>query len=180
MAVSLYFVTDTADQTRALGAALASVLEPGDVVSLSGDLGAGKTCLVQGLARGLGVSLPVTSPTFMLQKSYPGRELLVHLDVYRLDNLQDVVDLGDDAMAPDVVTAVEWGDTIQSLLPEDRLEVELRLRDEATVSDEGRGVDDGGLGDHPRRVVMTLHGRWQDRSDDVVAAATDLLDPEHT
>lgn len=188
---TLRFATATAAQTRELGQALAAVVRPGDVVSLSGDLGAGKTCLVQGLARGLDVSLPVTSPTFMLQKTYPGRELLVHLDVYRLDRLRDVVDLGDEAMAPDVVTVIEWGDTIQSLLPPDRLELDLRHRDGL-----GGGMDDdpgpaepghdpappvdadGELVDLPRTVVATLHGRWQGRHDDLAAAARPLLDPE--
>ena len=190
MTTSLLFSTATAAQTRELGQALAAVVRPGDVVSLSGDLGAGKTCLVQGLARGLDVSLPVTSPTFMLQKTYPGRELLVHLDVYRLDRLRDVVDLGDEAMAPDVVTVIEWGDTIQSLLPPDRLELELRHRDgigqglddevdRAGPGDEPGPVDaDGELVDLPRTVVATLHGRWQERQHDLAAAARTLLDPE--
>lgn len=192
MTTRLRFVTATAEDTRALGAALAGVLRRGDVVSLSGDLGAGKTCLVQGLARGLDVTAPVTSPTFMLQRTYPGRELLVHLDVYRLDRLQDVMDLGDDALAPDTITVVEWGDTIVSLLPDDRLEVELRHRDgdDPGVADDGGAevggapdveVDaDGGLVDLPRTVVVTLHGRWADRRDDLASAAAAHLDPEHT
>lgn len=187
---TLRFATATAAQTRELGQALASLVQPGDVVSLSGDLGAGKTCLVQGLARGLDVALPVTSPTFMLQKTYPGRELLVHLDVYRLDRLRDVVDLGDEAMAPDVVTVIEWGDTIQSLLPPDRLELDLRHRDgigrdmdgdpdRGSGQDASAPVDEAGeLVDLPRTVVATLHGRWQGRHDDLAAAARTLLDPE--
>ncbi len=193
MTASLRFATATAAETRQLGAALATLVQAGDVVSLSGDLGAGKTCLVQGLARGLDVTLPVTSPTFMLQKTYPGRELLVHLDVYRLDRLRDVVDLGDDAMAPDVVTVVEWGDTIQSLLPPDRLEVELRHRDGLAPTGGQDDLDDldpapeldapvdadGGLVDLPRTVVATMHGRWQDRRDDLAAAAPHLLEPGH-
>lgn len=177
MTATVHFATATADETRALGGALAGLLRRGDVVSLSGDLGAGKTCLVQGLARGLGVQLPVTSPTFMLQRTYPGRELLVHLDVYRLDRLRDVVDLGDDAMAPDAITVIEWGDTIQPLLPPDRIEVELRHRDEL---DEMEVDPDGGLEDLPRTVVATLHGHVQDRHDELVTAAAAHLDPEHT
>ena len=192
MTTRLRFVTATAEDTRALGAAFAGVLRRGDVVSLSGDLGAGKTCLVQGLARGLDVTTPVTSPTFMLQRTYPGRELLVHLDVYRLDRLQDVMDLGDDALAPDTITVVEWGDTIASLLPDDRLEVELRHRDgddPAVADDGGADVDgvpavevgaNGGLVDLPRTVVATLHGRWAHRRDDLASAAAAHLDPERT
>jgi tRNA threonylcarbamoyladenosine biosynthesis protein TsaE len=178
MTTHLRFVTATAEDTRRLGAAIADVLRRGDVVSLSGDLGAGKTCLVQGMARGLGVRVPVTSPTFMLQRTYPGRELLVHLDVYRLDRLQDVVELGDDALAPDTVTVIEWGDTVAALLPADRIEVELRHRDDE-VPDAEELAPDGGLVDLPRTVVATLHGRWAGRRDELASAAAAHLDPEH-
>ena len=114
------------DTTRAVAAAIAPLLRPGDVVALSGELGAGKTSFVQGAAHGLGVTGRVTSPTFTLVRTYPdGRLPVVHCDVYRLDRLQDVLDLGDEVMAPDVVTFVEWGDAVAPLLPDDRLEVEL-------------------------------------------------------
>jgi len=124
------------EDMRALGEALASILEPGDVVALTGDLGAGKTTLVQGAARGLGVGDgPVVSPTFMLVRQYRGRVPVYHLDVYRLDRVQEVIDLGfEEYLDPDGVTFVEWGDAIEGLLPEDYLEVELWTR----VEDEGR------------------------------------------
>lgn len=193
MTTRVLFETATAEDTRRLGEAIASVLRRGDVVSLSGDLGAGKTCLVQGMARGLDVQVPVTSPTFMLQRTYPGRELLVHLDVYRLDRLQDVVELGDDALAPDTITVIEWGDTVAALLPPDRIEVELRHRDDDApvtpdVAGGGAGdtqvVDDlaadGGLVDLPRTVVATLHGRWERRRDDLASAAAAHLRSPHS
>ena len=113
------------EDTRALGSAVASLLRAGDVVALSGELGAGKTCFVQGTAAGLDVTDPITSPTFVLVKLYEGRLPLVHCDVYRLETLRDVQDLGDEVLAPDAVTCIEWGDAITPLLPEDRLEVEL-------------------------------------------------------
>ncbi|MEX2503495.1 MAG: tRNA (adenosine(37)-N6)-threonylcarbamoyltransferase complex ATPase subunit type 1 TsaE [Egicoccus sp.] len=131
------------DQTRALAAAVASVLTPGDVVALSGELGAGKTCFVQGAARRLGVEGRITSPTFMLVRTYLDAPVpVVHCDVYRLDRLQDVLDLGDDVLAPDVVTFVEWGDAVASLLPGDRLEVELTLAKGDVASDSGRQEHD--------------------------------------
>jgi tRNA threonylcarbamoyladenosine biosynthesis protein TsaE len=87
-------LTKSADDTRALAAELAPLLRAGDLLVLAGDLGTGKTAFVQGLARGLGVSEPVTSPAFVLVRTYRGRLPLVHVDVYRLDHLQEVVDLG--------------------------------------------------------------------------------------
>jgi tRNA threonylcarbamoyladenosine biosynthesis protein TsaE len=123
------------DETREVGARVASLLRPGDAVSLTGELGAGKTCFVQGAARALGVTRRITSPTFMLLRSYPeATPPVVHCDVYRLDRMQDVLDLGDEVLASDVVTFIEWGDAVAALLPGDRLEVELRLDGDADVS----------------------------------------------
>lgn len=141
--------TGEAAETRRLAAALADLLAPGDVVALSGELGAGKTCFVQGAAAGLAVTATVTSPTFVLVRNYQGRLPLVHVDVYRLQRLQDVLDLGDDVFAPDVVTFVEWGDAIVSLLPEDRLDVEIVHVDD---------VDDAG-----RCLTVTPRGAWEER-----------------
>ena len=140
-----------ADDTRAIAAAIASHLGPGDVVALTGELGAGKTCFVQGAAAALGVTVPVTSPTFVLVRTYPGRGTdVVHCDVYRLGTLQDVLDLGDEVFAPDVVTFVEWGDAVDALLPPDRLEVVL------THADDGDLAAD--VTDAPRDVVIRSHG----------------------
>jgi tRNA threonylcarbamoyladenosine biosynthesis protein TsaE len=170
MTARLTLSTATADETRSLGAALSDLVGPGDVITLSGEHGAGKTCLVQGLARGLGVTTPVTSPTFMLQRIHDGHVRLVHLDVYRLDRLHDVVGLGDEAFAPDVVTAVEWGDAIAGLLPGDRIEIELSHADEDDVDAPVELAADGGLVDLPRTVVVTLRGRWVAERDRIAAA----------
>ena len=143
--------TATAERTRDLGAALATLLQPRDTVLLTGDLGAGKTTLVQGVGRGLGVEDHVASPTFTLVKEYAGRLDVAHVDVYRLERVQDVVDLGlDEIGGPDRVLLVEWGDAVQDLLPEDRLRVELTTEP----------ADDG------RRIVITPQGeswalRWE-------------------
>jgi tRNA threonylcarbamoyladenosine biosynthesis protein TsaE len=118
--------TATAERTRDVGTALASILEPRDTVILTGDLGAGKTTLVQGICRGLGVEDHVASPTFTLVKEYAGRLDVAHVDVYRLERVQDVVDLGIDELGgPGRVLLVEWGDAVQDLLPDERLRVEL-------------------------------------------------------
>lgn len=122
---TLELVTSTADDTRAVGAALAGRIRAGDVVALDGDLGAGKTVLVQGAAAALGVRLPVTSPTFVLVKHLPAPVPVVHTDVYRLEHLGHLDDLDEDVFAPDVVTFVEWADRIAHLLPPQRLEIRL-------------------------------------------------------
>jgi tRNA threonylcarbamoyladenosine biosynthesis protein TsaE len=119
---------ETAEDTRALGEALSPVLEPGDAVALTGELGAGKTTFVQGVARGLGFGGAVVSPTFTLVREYRGDLTLYHADVYRLDRVQDVLDLAFEEMTgPDGVLFVEWGDAVEGLLPRDHLSIELTV-----------------------------------------------------
>ncbi len=117
----------SAEETRIVGACLAPTLLPGDVVSLSGELGAGKTVFVQGVATALGVVGRVTSPTFTIVHEYNGRYPVVHLDIYRLDSFQEVLDLGfEEFLDPAAVLLVEWGEAIGPLLPRRYLEVEIR------------------------------------------------------
>ncbi|WP_419863555.1 tRNA (adenosine(37)-N6)-threonylcarbamoyltransferase complex ATPase subunit type 1 TsaE [Candidatus Poriferisodalis sp.] len=124
------FRTTSAAGTRAVAAALAPLLRPGDVLLLSGDLGAGKTVFTQGLAAALGVAEPVTSPTFTLAQSYEGRLRLHHLDVYRLENLGEVLDLDlPELLDDDAVVCVEWGEVVIGELPRDFLRVRIRLAD---------------------------------------------------
>jgi tRNA threonylcarbamoyladenosine biosynthesis protein TsaE len=150
--------TAAPDDTRAVAAALAAHLRPGDVVALSGELGAGKTCFVQGAAAALGVTAPVTSPTFVLLHTYPGPVPVVHGDVYRLGTLRDVLDLGEDVFAPDVVTFVEWGDAITALLPEDHVDVVLTHADLAADGDGDAGTVEVPEA-APRRIVVRGRGR---------------------
>jgi tRNA threonylcarbamoyladenosine biosynthesis protein TsaE len=127
----LEIVTRSPEETRKAAGGLAELLLPGDVVSLTGDLGAGKTAFVQGAARALGVSDTVISPTFVLVREYRGELPIYHLDVYRLSRLQEVLDLGfEDLLDPAGVVFIEWGDAIDALLPESHLRVELRVQDE--------------------------------------------------
>lgn len=139
----LVLQTRSADETRQLADGLAPLLVPGDVLVLAGDLGAGKTTFVQGLAKGLGIVERVTSPTFILMKEYPGgRFPLMHLDVYRLGKIQEVIDLGiDEFLDPSYVVAVEWGDMVEPLLPREHLKVEITHdgADVRTISLLGQG-----------------------------------------
>jgi tRNA threonylcarbamoyladenosine biosynthesis protein TsaE len=118
----------TAADTRSIGEALSSLLLPDDAIALTGELGAGKTTFVQGVARGLGFEGAVVSPTFTLVREYRGGRLpVVHADVYRLDRVQDVVDLALEEEAEGGVLLVEWGDAVEALLPEGHLVVELTV-----------------------------------------------------
>ena len=123
--------TASAEATQAVAEALAGQLRPGDLLLLVGDLGAGKTTFAQGLARGLGVTERVTSPTFTLARTYAGRLALHHVDVYRLDRMAEVGDLAlGELIDSRGVTVIEWGDAILAALPPDYLEVRLEHGDE--------------------------------------------------
>jgi tRNA threonylcarbamoyladenosine biosynthesis protein TsaE len=136
-------VTRSADETLALAGAVGELLRPGDVVSVAGDLGAGKTVFARGVARALGVDEPVVSPSFTIVREYDGRVPLVHVDVYRIDTIQELHDLGFEEVVRDgAITLVEWGDVINALLPRQRLDVRLRpgrTDDERIVELEGHG-----------------------------------------
>lgn len=122
------FVLPEVDDTRALGAALGGVLRAGDLVVLTGGLGAGKTTLTQGLGEALGVRGAVTSPTFVIARVHPstvGGPALVHVDAYRLGGALELDDLDLDASVEESVTVVEWGHGLAEGLADDRLEVVL-------------------------------------------------------
>jgi len=133
----------TADEMRGLGRRLAADLRAGDLLVLSGPLGAGKTTLVQGIGEGLGVRGPVTSPTFVIARVHPslrGGPALVHADAYRLGGVAEIDDLDLDSDAASSVTAVEWGEGLAEGLSEDRLEVSIELTgDRRTVRISGVG-----------------------------------------
>jgi tRNA threonylcarbamoyladenosine biosynthesis protein TsaE len=142
--MSLQTTTRDATETHALGRRLGELLRPGDVVVLDGELGTGKTVLAKGIAVALGVTEPVVSPTFTVVREYDAPTPLVHVDVYRLDRLQELHDLGfDDLVGGDAVTVVEWGDRVSAALPSDRLRVLLEpgdRDDDRVVSVDAAGV----------------------------------------
>ena len=131
---TLDFVSHSAAQTHRFGVRLGLLLEAGDIVCLEGELGAGKTCLAQGIGEGMGVTEPITSPTFTLIAEYhlpPPAPPLYHIDVYRLDRaVHEVMALGlDDYLLGDGVCLIEWADRITPALPDDRLWITLRHLD---------------------------------------------------
>ncbi|MDY6796293.1 MAG: tRNA (adenosine(37)-N6)-threonylcarbamoyltransferase complex ATPase subunit type 1 TsaE [Actinomycetota bacterium] len=120
--------TRSEEETRELGEALASLLLPGDVILLVGELGTGKTCMARGLAQGLGVEERVLSPTFTLLREYRGDLPLVHLDAYRLEGPWDLHELGvEEYLEGEGVLMVEWGDRARDFFKQDLLEVKLEF-----------------------------------------------------
>lgn len=123
--------TDSPEATEAWAAAWAKGLPDGTVIALRGELGAGKTCFVRGLAAGLGITAPVHSPTFTLINEYRGPRCLYHLDLYRLGGVEEAWDIGIDQYLPgDGITAIEWAERIATLLPPGTIAVTLEHGDD--------------------------------------------------
>lgn len=148
--------TSSEHETRDLAEALAPLASDGDIVILTGDLGAGKTRFTQGFARGLDVSEQVTSPTFTLVRTYEGRLKLQHADLYRMEGSDEVADLVLGELAdPTGVSLIEWGDAALGVLGHDVLDVRIEL----------------GPGDDDRVITVTPAGRtWSSRRDDLEKA----------
>ncbi len=151
-------VTHGEAETVAAGRLLASLLAPGDVVGLSGQLGAGKSCLVRGVADGLGVRGPVPSPTFNLLLVHHADLTLYHFDLYRLERagqLEDI-DFFETVEAGEGVSMIEWADRFPSELPEERLEIVMRVTGEAE-----RELAVRPLGERARRVAEAWLASWE-------------------
>lgn len=125
------YVTNSPAETEALGQRLAERLQPGDVIAYTGDLGAGKTAFTRGLARGLGITERITSPTFTIVNEYQGGRLpLFHFDMYRLGSSDELYEIGwEDYLARGGVCAVEWSEIVADALEEDCIRVDIRQGD---------------------------------------------------
>ena len=138
MAAAVEIVSGSAEATEAAGERLGATLGPGAVVALIGELGAGKTCFVQGLVRGLGTTVRATSPTFVLVNQYSGRLPIHHVDAYRTDSMAELLDLGLlEMVGGEGVTVIEWADKLTPLLPPDAVHVHI-----------------AGVGDEPRTITI--------------------------
>lgn len=136
--MKLRYESRSPEETQRVGEALGRRLKAGDVVATIGELGAGKTCFLQGLARGLGVTETATSPTFVLINQYRGRLPVYHVDAYRTTSLAELLDLGlEELFYGEGVTVVEWADKLLPLLPPHAVTVRI-----------------SGLGDEPREIVI--------------------------
>ncbi|KAB8125692.1 tRNA (adenosine(37)-N6)-threonylcarbamoyltransferase complex ATPase subunit type 1 TsaE [Gracilibacillus oryzae] len=126
-----FFQTQTEEETKKFAEKLELLVRPGDVITLEGDLGAGKTTFTKGLGAGLGVRRTINSPTFTIIKEYMGEIPFYHMDVYRLEESDE--DIGfDEYFQGDGVTVVEWASFIEDFLPNERLAIEIRRKDEYT------------------------------------------------
>ena len=141
--------TKSPDDTRELAAQIGGLARAGDLLLLAGDLGAGKTTFTQGFGRALGVRQQITSPTFTLMRTYQGVLPLLHVDAYRLDHLQEVIELGlHEFLDEGSVALIEWGDFVSPVLPSDFLEIRLEF----------------GAGDDERRIRLRCVGPpWSNR-----------------
>ena len=142
--------TADAEATRALARRLAALLRPGDFLALCGELGAGKTTFVQGLAEGLGVAGRVSSPTFILLHAHLGPLPLCHLDAYRVRTAEELRDLGAEELAEAGVTALEWADRVPALWPPEVILITLEY------AGEGRRLHFEGRGPRPAALVKEL------------------------
>lgn len=149
---ALDVISHSVEQTRRLAARLAELLQPGDVVLLGGNLGAGKTVFAQGVAAGLGITEPVTSPTFTLIHEYEGRLPLYHVDLYRIGGDAEAGDLGlEEYLYGNGVTLIEWAERASGLVPREHLLVTLR-----PVSDTKRALRFEPSGECYRQVVAAF------------------------
>jgi tRNA threonylcarbamoyladenosine biosynthesis protein TsaE len=158
---SLELVTHSARETFGVGIHLGSLLAPGDTVCLEGDLGSGKTCLTQGIGRGMGVTDIITSPTFVLINEYTPTERgarLYHVDLYRIEREDDLVTLGlEDYIYGNGITVIEWAERARDYVPRERLWVTLSYLDaECTSFRNSRRLRFEAAGAHYREVVRAL------------------------
>lgn len=127
------FISHNAKDTLKYGQKLGQSLKGGEVIALSGDLGAGKTKLSQGIALGLEVKKKVNSPTFVIVKKYPGRLNLIHIDAYRLQGEDDLINIGwEDFINQDTVVLIEWPERIKKILPRETVWISIKAKDENT------------------------------------------------
>ncbi len=166
--------TRDADQTRAFGEDLGRILAAGDLLMLSGGLGAGKTTLTQGIGVGMGVRGRVASPTFIVARVHPslsGGPDLIHADAYRITDLNDLETLDLDSSLDEAVTVVEWGDGKTEAMSADRLVIEVRRASGGQATRVGNAIDLEHMDDGRRRIILRAHGhRWDGVLDALVAA----------
>ena len=148
----LSILSSSPEETQILGFHLGELSEPGDIYVLTGKLGAGKTTLTQGIARGLGIRENVMSPSFVLIRELKGRLPLYHIDLYRLDKIEEITELGlDDYLYGQGVSVIEWGEKAGDALPEENLRIELRY-----MSDNEREINFKANGTRYRKLLKQM------------------------
>jgi len=163
--------TDSLEQTQDIGRVIANSIQPGLVIGMNGDLGAGKTNLVQAIADGLGVvDEEVNSPTFVIIQEYAGRIPICHMDAYRLESHDEFLALGaDELLGADNVCLIEWADRVADVLPLDRLTIELSVTGES--SRRLKLVPSGPMSEDVCSRIQTAWKAHNDDSDDTQSSA---------
>lgn len=153
MNYSITIKTASVKETIAIGKTLGKLMSPGDVIYLTGELGAGKTCFVKGIAEGLGIrGKDITSPTFIIINEYKGKIPLYHIDLYRIGVIDDLRDIGmEELVYGKGVTAIEWAERIKDVLPDERLDVTLKW-----VDDNTRTIEMNAFGRHHKEILKKL------------------------
>jgi tRNA threonylcarbamoyladenosine biosynthesis protein TsaE len=156
----LQITTHSVTETRNLGQTLGAEINRAVIVSLTGDLGSGKTALVQGLAKGLDVpeKFYITSPTFTLINEYPGRHPLFHVDLYRIEHAAELAEIGlDEILKADAVIAIEWAEKLPDETLSSHLELRLRI-----ISENTRQIDIFAYGHRVANLLKALEVQFQD------------------
>ena len=153
MNYSITIKTASVKETIAIGKKLGRLMSPGDVICLTGELGAGKTHFVKGIALGLGIrGKDITSPTFIIINEYKGKIPLYHIDLYRIGVIEDLRDIGmDEIVYGKGVTAIEWAERIKDILPDERLDITLKW-----VDDKTRSIEIRAFGHHHKEILDKL------------------------
>lgn len=151
---SITIRTEGPEKTVEVGRIIGNLLSSGDLICLVGELGTGKTTIVKGIAEGLGIKKgDVTSPTFIILREYKARFPLYHVDLYKVDTVYDIRDIGLEEViySKEGITAIEWADRIKDILPEDRMEIEIRW-----LSDTERDLEIRATGPHHGKILKEV------------------------
>jgi len=128
--MNLTIITKSPEETKKLGKELSKLVKPGDLIAFYGELGAGKTCFIQGISQELEVKGYVTSPSFTIVNEYQGRIPIYHFDLFRLDNTEEILELGyEEYFYGEGLTVIEWAEKIEQLLPKEYLKIDIKFKD---------------------------------------------------
>ena len=128
--MNLTIITKSPEETKNLGKEVSKLTKPGDLLAFYGELGVGKTCFIQGISQGLKVKDYVTSPSFTIINEYQGKIPIYHFDLFRLDNVEEILELGyEEYFYGEGLTVIEWAEKIEQLLPKEHLEIEIKFKD---------------------------------------------------
>jgi len=128
--MDLTIITKSPEETKKIGKDISKLVKPGDLIAFYGELGAGKTCFIQGVSEGLEVKDYVTSPSFTIINEYQGKIFVYHFDLFRLNDIEEILELGyEEYFYGNGLTVIEWANKIEKLLPKDHLKIDIKFKD---------------------------------------------------